>query len=296
MATRDIARPLARAGFTLVELLTVIAIIIILLGLLLPALAGVWSSGTLTKSMTNMRQIALWMSEYSNANSDHIVPSRFYYDSDTSSVYAGKVRSNPNPQVGEQSSGTWADILHSVFEVGTYPDAEVTIANDYRHDSPDRGLYDLIGAKAVRNPFRSAAPNSRNTPEVDPTSEPKPFGAGAAEVGYPGFFAANDFFNSGWPAGAAVGEFFTNGQIKVPSRSMYLVDSFVGETIAPEPEPFDTDLEADTIEVDFRYGSSGQGVCLMLFLDGHIQQESAWVDLADLQGQRQIRVQDLTSR
>ncbi|MHC5113759.1 MAG: hypothetical protein ACYTGP_04950 [Planctomycetota bacterium] len=302
MTTRAIARPLARAGFTIVELLTVIAIIIILLGLLLPALSGVWSSGALAKSMNNMRQIALWLGEYSNDNSDFIVPSRFHYgpDAEGSAIYAGKVRSSPNPAMGVQSAGTWSDILHSVFEVGVYPDAGVPagsggLDNDYRHDSPDRLLYDLIGEDQVASPFRAAAPNSRNVPGVPATSLPKPYGDGAFEVGLPGFFAANDFFFAGWP-GNSGGAYFTNGQIRVPSQSMYLVDSFAGEVILPKPAPFNTDPDDDTIEVDFRYGSSGEGVCLILLLDGHVQQESPWVDIDDLESKRRVRVRNLTSR
>jgi len=297
MTTRSIARPIARAGFTIVELLTVIAIIVILLGLLLPALSGVWSSGTLTKSMNNLRQIALWMGEYSNDNNDHIVPSRFDYEGG-GAIYKGKVRSSANPQMGDPLSGTWSDILHSVFEVATYPDGGVAtgdggLDNDYRHDSPDRPLYDLIGEDTVRSPFRSGAPNTKNFPGLPIDSLPRPYGEGAQEVSYPGFFAANDFFYSGWPSGPA-GTFFTNGQIKVPSQSMYLVDSFAGEVIAPVLEPYDTDPDAETIEVDFRYGSSGEGVCLILFLDGHNQQESPWVDLDDLESGRRVRVRDLT--
>ncbi|MBT8487138.1 MAG: prepilin-type N-terminal cleavage/methylation domain-containing protein, partial [Phycisphaerae bacterium] len=68
-----------RRGFTITELLVVIAVIVVLLGLLLPALAGVWSTGTMAKSMTNMRQVALWMTEYSASNNDTVLPSRFNY-------------------------------------------------------------------------------------------------------------------------------------------------------------------------------------------------------------------------
>ncbi len=58
----------ARRGFTLTELMVVIGIIVVLLGLLLPALAGVFSSGRMTKSMSNMRQIGQWMRMYSSDN------------------------------------------------------------------------------------------------------------------------------------------------------------------------------------------------------------------------------------
>ena len=68
-----------------------------------------------------------------------------------------------------------------------YPDAGAAIANDYRHDSPDLHLYDLIGESAIKNPFRSAARNTRNFNNVvaDPRQDPLPFGLlGADEAGF----------------------------------------------------------------------------------------------------------------
>ena len=114
---------------------------------------------------------------------------------------------------------------------------------------------------------------------------PKPFGDGAQETGYPGYFAANDFFDS-------TGEddrWVTNAQIRFPAQSMYLVDSFVGEVIADEPVPFDDTKDPSTLEVDFRYGD----MCLMLFLDGHVEAETVWMDLDEL-SKRRVRVTELT--
>ena len=113
--------PRSRRGFTITELLITVALIAVLLGFLLPALGGVWSSGEMTKSMTNLKGIATWMQLYSTDNGDYVLPSRFYYDPDAG--YAGQVRSNPNPATGEPHTGTWADILHSTSGVAMYPDA-----------------------------------------------------------------------------------------------------------------------------------------------------------------------------
>ena len=86
---------------------------------------------------------------------------------------------------------------------------------------------------------------------------------------------------------------WTHGQIKAPARSMYLVDSFAGETIggAPDEEDYRETTESAFItgarrnfdspqEVDFRYGEQ----CLMLMLDGSTRKESSWGILDNLQG------------
>ena len=106
----------AARGFSLTEILVVIGIIIVLLGLLFPALAGIHKSGRMTKTMSNMRQIGTWMGLYSQDNRDVIVPSQFNYET---SGYKGKVRSKVT--VGAMHQGTWSDILWTVFEVGVYP-------------------------------------------------------------------------------------------------------------------------------------------------------------------------------
>jgi prepilin-type N-terminal cleavage/methylation domain-containing protein len=293
--------PTARCprAFTVTELLVVVALIVVLLSILLPALAGVWSTGEMTKSMHRMEQIALWMRSYADDNSEVILPSRFDY---SANPYPGKVRSAPSPAMGTTHAGSWSDILATVFETGVYPDATGSMGHDYRFDSPDRPLYDLVGAGAVTDPFRSSAPNSYNAPGLAETDLPLPFGAGAQERGYPGFFAANDFFDL-----ANVGTVaYRQGQIKRPAQSMYLIDSFYGEVIPPTFAAFDMTLDPgesvpDTGQVDFRYSSDS---CLMLFLDGHVEPQGVWLDIRDLEGDpanpslhgRGIRVTNLTSQ
>ena len=81
---------------------------------------------------------------------------------------------------------------------------------------------------------------------------------------------------------------------------MYLVDSVAGETIEDEPEPFQAASptlspsgSTPPLEVDFRYS----GVCLMLFLDGHVEPVGQWQDICELEGPdgRSIRIRNLTS-
>jgi prepilin-type N-terminal cleavage/methylation domain-containing protein len=182
-----------RRGFTLTELLVVIGIIILLIGLLLPALAGVHTSGLMSKSMSNMRQIGTWMRLYSSDNREYILPSRFDY---SGTSYPGKVRSASGPPLSTPqcgpNCGTWTDILWTVFAVGVFPESPSNPGYDYRFDSPDRTLYDRLGGD-LDNPFRSAVDNTQNMPNGD---LPTPFGTGAQEKGLPGYFAANDFFDA----------------------------------------------------------------------------------------------------
>ena len=264
-------------------MLVVIGMIVVLVGLLLTALSGVWSQGKMTKAMNNMKQIAQWMRLYSTDNSEFIVPSQFNYSQDP---YPGKVRSEVN--IGEEHMGTWTDILWTVFEVN--PFAKAAGAVWYQYDSPDKDLYDSLGGWDG-NPLRSSVTNSEGVKEGD---LPKPFGKGADEVGYPGYFAANNFFNADKVSeDSTYNGWFASGQIRFPSQSMYLVDSFAGETIEDEVKAFGEDpmgqVEDEEIEVDYRYGEA----CLMLFLDGHIASQTPWQDIEQLK-RRRVRVLNLT--
>ena len=162
--------------------------------------------------------------------------------------------------------------------------------------SGDRVAVPHFGNDAFRNALRSTAPNSRNFQNGDGIATP--FGLGADGLGFPGYFAANNYFNANPNDG---GTFYTNGQIKLPERSVYLVDSVAGETIEPVEAAWDSsgllgggtvDINATDLEVDFRYNNNA----LMLFLDMHVDSVNAWGTLCDLEVDKQIRVRDLTSR
>ena len=229
-------------GFTIIELLTVIAIIGILIAITVPAVTGAWKVSARAESMSRMKQISTWMTLYGNDNRDSILPSQFdYSDADN----PGEVCSNP--ALGDTvNKGTWADILWAendlyskVMSAGGIvdPNADPNADPDdpepfrartyYRYKAPDGAVYDS-NQNYDASPLRSAVRNSFNFPRPVGSDSPTPYGNGASEQGLAGFFAANDHFNQ------RIGENYSYGQIKQPSISMYLVDSMAGETIGPE--------------------------------------------------------------
>ena len=63
-----------KKGFTLIELLVVISIIALLIGILLPALAGARGSGRAAKCGSNIRQIGTAWLSYAADHKDTVMP------------------------------------------------------------------------------------------------------------------------------------------------------------------------------------------------------------------------------
>ncbi len=302
---RRTPRTAARRGLTLVEAMTVVAIIAVLVGILVPALGLVRSQAKLVTSQSNLRTIGALMTAYSLDNRDYVLPSQF---DDTANAFSkGLVRTaspaGTNPNLGPLRKGSWTDILWTVNQMGPIVLNELQDSPlpsptwDYRYDSPD--YYAYIASDSIeKNPFRSTVEMKKPLRfDADiTTSLPRPFGTGASstETGQLGYFAANDFFDATPPAGAPAGtqgNWYTNATIRRPNQSMYLVDSRAGETIPL----VDTAWRPDTpdCEIDFRYVGD---VCTMLFMDGHVSTEAKWTDLNDLERSRPIRIRALDQR
>jgi len=268
-------------GFTLTELLVVIALIAVLIAILVPALFAAQGAGARGQAQNNMRQIAQWMTLYSQDHRGFILPSKFNYQGD---LAPGNVRSE-DPNAATRHIGTWTDILWSKYVEVSFPEAVSALQHDYKFDSPDAALYD-IRSDYDQNPLRSPVIMERGSP---------------ADRGHPGFFAANNFFNADPTDPNNSAAWWTMAQIKNPARSLYLIDSMAGETIDPVAGKWGRDLVNNTTpEVEYRY----QGDALILFLDGSvgslsevlIESGETRTDIQILEQDHKIKVEKLNER
>ena len=302
-------------AFTLVELIVVIGVIVLLIAILLPALRIAKANSEWAASQNNLRQVATLMQGYTSDNRDRILPSQF--DHRPPIQFKGAMRSmmpaTPGgpplepPPIGALLVGTWADILWTTANLGTFSMPQLSNGDPvldaggeytpgvytYRYDSPDRSVY-TVHPGYTKNILRSTIGMTRPFSE-DSIGEALPWGTGASrrEIDHPGYFAANNFFNSapwlgvggGVPLPGQLPQYYPSSQVKFPAAAVYLVDSRAGETINPLPDPWrGTPLLAggiDLCEVDFRYPGES---CLVLCLDGHIQTEAKWDRIEDVQG------------
>lgn len=292
-----------RHGMTVVEIVAVVGIIILLMGILLPALGIAAGNAKWAKSKSNMRQIYGLMQEYTTDNRETICPAAFDY---RDSGYPGKVRSAQpagatpplDTDLGQRVNyGTWTDILwtygdFSVPKLGGTGLGTGGPTWNYLYDSPDRAYYETN--ESYDSIFRAGL-----KPTITPGGdEATPYGTGArrSEAGHNGYFAANLLFDTRTDPGENLyGEWRNTSEVKRPSSTVYLVDSTHGETIEPSamgfgsPDDPDPGMQSDG-QVDFRYPGD---TTLMLFLDGHIGTEGKWEQFSDLREIRNILVDSL---
>ena len=211
-------------AFTIIELLTVMAVIAILSAILLPALGGVLRSGEQAESLNRMRQIGQWMQLYAQDSNDVVLPSRFDYRGQR---FAGKAASVPNNRFDLDATagdfepsagcGTWADIL---WLRNCQAEADYVASRRDPNDPSDPQLFRVRAPDSMvwndptdspepnpafgtlpgwsDNPLRSKSNMNQSSVNTIPGSAkaPLPYGSGAGiqEVGTPGYFAANDWF------------------------------------------------------------------------------------------------------
>ena len=305
-------------GFTLVELIVVVAIIALLVALLLPALSIAKANSQWAASQNNMRQIATLMQGYATDNRDRVLPSEFDHRTPTPApatpFFKGPMRSKTpttpgglptdSPPIGTLLVGTWADILWTTANMGTFvmpagAGGGTSGSYNYHFDSPDRLVYEAHTGFS-KNILRSTVGMKKPFSSSSETDEATPWGTGASirELDHPGYFAANNFFTAapwlgtggaGVSASGQLPRYYPSSQIRNPSSAVYLVDSRAGEVINPiaapwqgTPTPVATGSPIiDLCEVDFRYPGDS---CNFLCMDGHVQTEVRWDKIQDLQG------------
>ncbi|MDP7008224.1 MAG: type II secretion system protein [Phycisphaerales bacterium] len=330
-----------KRAFTIVELMVVISVIAILSALLITAVTRSLGAAKTAEAQNRMREIHTMMQTWSGGNNGRVLPSQFNFSDEAAAGTPIHVRSDEHLE-DDRYTGTWTDILwvenemHETYGLHESEEEERDHLR-WKSDSPGADIYAV--RKLFDNPFRSTMPNTRNASGRLPL--PRPYGDGAREIDLQGYFAANDFFDArsdadGHPDAddgqnaepSKVDRYYTYGMLDAPAKSLYLVDSVAGETIAHKTISGDDDESAwlydfgkgtislsdstgmnsdPTGEIDYRYGSQ-EGSCLILMLDGHVAQEVPWTrlgldnpmsgggpDRTTLQG-RGIRVGNLTKK
>ncbi len=288
--------PRALRGMTIVEILAVVGVIVLLLGILLPAVNLARRNALWGRSQANLRQVGQLLVLYATDNRDSIVPTAFdYRDPSTPSIVNGKPRSvsppGTSPPIGAAGYGSWTDILWTTGGFGPVGSIGESTGPywDYRYDSPDAALY-AQGWDGT-NPFRSAEVMEKTVGGDGAT----PFGTGATdfERGELGYFGGNPFFDARPPTSATpyAGKWWTMGQMKRPEASMYCCDSNAGELLSFNSNNLSpNNATLDLVGVDWRY--SGKNT-LMLFLDGHVDTIPEWSGLAELERDLGVRVMNL---
>jgi prepilin-type N-terminal cleavage/methylation domain-containing protein/prepilin-type processing-associated H-X9-DG protein len=211
-----------RIGFTLVEMLVVIAIIAILIGLLLPAVQRVREAGNRSACANNLRQIGLAVRLYEQEHST-LPPSRLLY----SYVGEGPELLHPNddePDADETFVGTWAVyILPYLEQQDLFNLWDLTPYNDPQPKTNIQGSYATVFAnqdsKAVQTPVKTYFCPTRRTMHTPPTlsaadwlnlpdgtsippdGQPGALGDYAANIGTTGDDIYNGMFSSGVPNG-----------------------------------------------------------------------------------------------
>ncbi len=163
------ARP-AALGFTLVELLAVIAIIGLLIALLLPAIQAARESGRRTQCVNNLKQLGLALANYANINRQ-LPPGRFGCDD-----YRGEECAIASTDFKYHSNMSGFVLLLPFLD-------ERPLSDQFGVNSPDRVLvYDET--PWASDPLKKAAIATRPKVFVCPSSQTEPISVGNTDA-YP---------------------------------------------------------------------------------------------------------------
>lgn len=111
-----------RRGFTLVELLVVIAVVALLLGILLPALSGARQRAKAVACLSGLRQIGLASQAYAMENGDRLPRSRH------SALSVGQLPWGRAlvSQLDVGGDGAWAALFNGLYRCASDPRRELT--------------------------------------------------------------------------------------------------------------------------------------------------------------------------
>lgn len=146
-------RPVGRHhGFTLVELLVVIAIIAVLIGLLMPAVQSARESARRASCHNNLRQIAL-------ASNSHITQ----FDTFPSAGWCWQNGPDPNAGQGDMQPGSWIYNILSFIEGQTLRDQGVGLTGTARNSAVRR---------VIESPVATFTCPSRRVPSTHAFTHP----------------------------------------------------------------------------------------------------------------------------